>query len=176
MSFLGDSVVKNLPAKLDNVGLTPWLWRSPGEWNGDPGQYSCLGNHIDRETYQTTVNGVTKFQIWISNNKGKWTKLPLDEYERKKKEAVLKFNIQKTKIMVSCPITSWQLDGEKVERQRDFKFVLWPARFFCPGMLQARILEWIANPFSRTFLQPRDGTWVPIADRFFTIWATTQAW
>ena len=101
MTFLGDSVVKNLPAKLDNVGLTPWLWRSPGEWNGNPGQYSCLGNHIDGETYQTTVHGVTKFQIWISNNKGKWTKLPLDEYERKKKEAALKFNIQKTKNMVS---------------------------------------------------------------------------
>ena len=32
----------------------------------------------------------------------------------------LKFNIQKTKIMVSSPITSWQIDGETVETVRDF--------------------------------------------------------
>ena len=31
-----------------------------------------------------------------------------------------KLNIQKTKIMASCPITSWQIDGETVETMRDF--------------------------------------------------------
>ena len=35
-------------------------------------------------------------------------------------KAGLKFNIQKTKIMVSGPITSWQIDGEKVETEADF--------------------------------------------------------
>ena len=34
----------------------------------------------------------------------------------------LKLNIQKTKIMASCPITSWQIDGETVETVRDFIF------------------------------------------------------
>ena len=37
-------------------------------------------------------------------------------------EAGLKFNIQKTKIMVSGPITSWQIDGETVETVSDFIF------------------------------------------------------
>ena len=32
----------------------------------------------------------------------------------------LKLNIQKTKIMASCPITSWQIDGEKMETVTDF--------------------------------------------------------
>ena len=32
----------------------------------------------------------------------------------------LKLNIQKTKIMASCPITEWQIDGETVEAVRDF--------------------------------------------------------
>ena len=32
----------------------------------------------------------------------------------------LKFNIQKTKIMASCPITSWQIDGETLEKVTDF--------------------------------------------------------
>ena len=34
----------------------------------------------------------------------------------------LKFNIQKTKIMASCPITSWEIDGETVETVVDFIF------------------------------------------------------
>ena len=45
-----------------------------------------------------------------------------------------------------------------------------------PGILQARILEWVAIPFSRGSSQPRDWTWVScIAGCFFTIWATWEA-
>ena len=40
----------------------------------------------------------------------------------KVEEVALKFNIQKTKIMTSCPITSWQIDGETMETVRDFSF------------------------------------------------------
>ena len=36
----------------------------------------------------------------------------------------LKLNIQKTKIMASGPITSWQIDGEKVETVTDFIFLV----------------------------------------------------
>ena len=36
----------------------------------------------------------------------------------------LNFNIQKTKIMASGPITSWQLDGETMETGRDFNFLV----------------------------------------------------
>ena len=36
----------------------------------------------------------------------------------------LKLNIQKTKIMASCPITSWQIDGETMETMRDYFFGL----------------------------------------------------
>ena len=43
------------------------------------------------------------------------------------------------------------------------------------GILQARILEWVASPFPRGSSQPRDQTWVScIAGRFFTIWATRK--
>ena len=38
-------------------------------------------------------------------------------------KAGLKLNIQKTKIMASGPITSWQIDGEKVETVTDFIFL-----------------------------------------------------
>ena len=48
------------------------------------------------------------------------TKEPLDESESEK--VGLKLNIQKTKIMASDPITSWQIDGETVETVTDFIF------------------------------------------------------
>ena len=38
-------------------------------------------------------------------------------------KAALKFNVQKTKIMASCPIISWQIDSEKVETVSEFYFL-----------------------------------------------------
>ena len=48
-SFPGGSVVKNPSASAGDMGLIPGLGRSPGEGNGYPLQYCCLGNPIDRE-------------------------------------------------------------------------------------------------------------------------------
>ena len=51
MGFPGDSVVKNLPAKAGDTGdtgFTPGLGRYPGGGNGNPLQYSCLENPMDR--------------------------------------------------------------------------------------------------------------------------------
>ena len=56
----GDSVVKNLPANVGDVGLTPRLGRSPGVGNNNPLQYSCLGNSMDRGDWQATVHRVAK--------------------------------------------------------------------------------------------------------------------
>ena len=54
---------------------------------------------------------------------------------------------------------------------------LWDSTdYTVPGILQARILEWIAYPLSRGSSQPRDWTQVSrIAVRFFTSWATREA-
>ena len=43
-----------------NSGSIPGSGRSPGEGNGNPLQYSCLGNSMDRRSWWTTVHGVTK--------------------------------------------------------------------------------------------------------------------
>ena len=48
------------------------------------------------------------------------TEESLDENEREQRKAGLKLNIQKTKIMASDPITSWQIDGETMETVTDF--------------------------------------------------------
>ena len=51
-------LVKNLPANAGNIrdaGLIPTLGRPPGGGNGNSFQYSCLGNPMDREAWQTAV-------------------------------------------------------------------------------------------------------------------------
>jgi len=44
-------------------GLTPGSGRSPGARNGNPLQYSCLENSMNRRAWQATVHGVTKSMI-----------------------------------------------------------------------------------------------------------------
>ena len=56
-------MVKNPPANAGDkrdVGSIPGLGRSPGEENGNPLQYSCLENPMDRGAWQAIVHGVTK--------------------------------------------------------------------------------------------------------------------
>ena len=43
-----------------DVGLIPGSGKTPGEGNGNPLQYSCLGNLMNRGAWQATVHGVTK--------------------------------------------------------------------------------------------------------------------
>ena len=47
----------------------------------------------------------------------------LMKVKEKSEKVGLKFNIQKTKIMASSPITSWQIDGETMETVQDFIFL-----------------------------------------------------
>ena len=50
-----------------DLGLVPGLERSPGEGNGYPLQYSCLQDSMDKGTWQTTVRGVAKSLIHLSD-------------------------------------------------------------------------------------------------------------
>ena len=58
--FPSGSVVKNPPASAGDEGSIPGLGRSPEEGNGNPLQYSCLGNPMDRGAWRATVHGVAK--------------------------------------------------------------------------------------------------------------------
>ena len=53
-------MVKNLLANAEVTGSIPGSGSSPGEGNGNPLQYSCLENSMDRKAWWATVYGVTK--------------------------------------------------------------------------------------------------------------------
>ena len=65
--FPGGSVVNNPPANAGDAGSIPGSERCPGEGNGNPLQYSCLGNPMDRRVWQATVHGVPKNQTQLSD-------------------------------------------------------------------------------------------------------------
>ena len=60
VDFPGGLVVKNPPANAGDAGSIPGLGRSPGEGNGNPLQYSCLKNPMDRGAWQTAVHGLQR--------------------------------------------------------------------------------------------------------------------
>ena len=60
-------MVKNPPAKAGDACSISGLERSPEEGNGNPLQYSCLGNPMDRGVWQAIVHGVAKSWAWISD-------------------------------------------------------------------------------------------------------------
>ena len=68
LGFLGGPVVKNLPANAGDSGSIPGLGRSPGKGNGNPLQYSCLGNPMDRKAWWATVHGTAKSWTGLSNS------------------------------------------------------------------------------------------------------------
>ena len=63
--FSGGSVAKNLPANTGLVSSTHGLGRSPGRGNGNPLQYSCLGNLTDRGAWRAAVHEVAESRTQI---------------------------------------------------------------------------------------------------------------
>ena len=53
-------MVKNPPSNVGDTGSIPGLGGSPGEGNGNPLQYSYLGNSMDRGAWRAAVHGITK--------------------------------------------------------------------------------------------------------------------
>ena len=113
--------------------LISGLGRSPGEGNDNPLQYSCLKHSMGRGAWQATFHEATKSRTWLSTY--------IDYY---------------------VMLLTWLLFSPSVMSN-----TLWPPwtiysllGFSVHGILQARILEWVAIPFSRGSSRPRDWTQV----------------
>ena len=70
--FLGDVVIKNPPSNVRDTGSIPGSGRSPTVGDGNPLQYSCLENSLDRGAWWATVRGVTKSQAQLSMHIPHW--------------------------------------------------------------------------------------------------------
>ena len=62
--------LSNPPASTEDAkrwGFDPWIGKIPWIGNGNPFQYSCLENSMDRGAWQATVHGVAKSWTWLSS-------------------------------------------------------------------------------------------------------------
>ena len=66
LGFQVAQTVKNLPAEREKPSFIPGSERSPGEGNGNPFQYFCLENPMDRGAWHATVHGVSKSQARLT--------------------------------------------------------------------------------------------------------------
>ena len=67
VGFPSGSVVMNLPANAGDVGSIPGSGRSPGEGDGNPLQFSCLGNLRDKGAWWATVHKIAKSRTQLSH-------------------------------------------------------------------------------------------------------------
>ena len=76
---------------------------------------------MDREAWRAAIHGVAKTRTRLSDwSDLKEVKSLLIKVKEESEKVGLKLNIQKTKIMSSGPITSWQIDGETMETMEDY--------------------------------------------------------
>ena len=149
--FPGGSVVKSLPANAGDTGGTgsiPGWGRSPREGNGNPLLYSCLENPIDREVGYSPW-GLKELDMteWLSMHAGEWKRIGFIIGKEVK---------SLSHVWTLCDPIDYSPQGSSVH-----------------GILQARVLEWVAISFSRGSSWPRDRTQVScIVGRRFTVWAT----
>ena len=122
------SLVGCSPWGLEESDMTEWLHfhfllSCIGEGNGNPLQCSCLENPGDGGAWWAAVSGVAQSRSrlkWLSSSSSSSSKIIL-KWKRRVKFG-LKLNIQKTMILASGLITSWEIDGETVETVSDFIF------------------------------------------------------
>ena len=67
MGFPSSSDGKTSTCNAGDLGSIPGLGRSPGEGNGNPLQYSCQENPMDKRAWWATVHGVAKSQTRLSD-------------------------------------------------------------------------------------------------------------
>ena len=165
--------------------LGSYLWHQPKSigrvffnrvYYCNPLQYSCLESSMDRGAWWATVHGVTKSRTWLS------------DFHITSLYTVYECMYFKTAMKANFSVTTLTCKKEYIEliviisQYIYISDIRWdPMDYILPGssvhgILQAKILEWVAMRSSRGSSQPRDQTQVShIAGRFFTSWATREA-
>ena len=142
-----------------DLGLISGSGRSPGGRQGNPVQYSCLENSMDRGAWWAIVHRVTKSQTWLK-------RLSMQAHTHwllvLSCLGTFTSSCMCAKLHQSCPTLCDSIDYS-------------PPGSSVHGILQARILEWVTMPSSRESSQFRDHTQVScIAGEFFAVWAPRE--
>ena len=95
-------------------------WRIP--WKEEPGGLPSTGSQSVGHDWATSLSFRYADDTTLLA-KSKEEQRSLVKVKEESEKADLNFNIQKTKIIASVPITSWQIDGEKIETVTDFIFL-----------------------------------------------------
>ena len=177
-------VTENTPASAEDLrdtGSIPGCGRPPGGGHGSPLQYSCLENPLDTGAWWATVYRVAKSQTWR-----KWlsthTRTHIHHCARKNGSSG-RFSLFLSNGIRMDRVTEEPTDADN-ERcvtnsisRNTYIFTLKSSELFISGstdssihgILQARILAWVAIPFSRESFWPRDQIQVSwLAGGFFT--------
>ena len=152
--FPGGASGQNPTANAEDIrdaGLIPGSGRFPGGEHGNPLQYSCLENPMDRGAWWAIVHRVTKSWAWLKRH---CTHVHVHTHT---------YNILCVFVAQLCLTLCDSKDRS-------------PPGSSVHGILQARTLKWLAISFSRGSSWPRDRTWVfCIAGRCCNVWATREA-
>ena len=188
----GSSVGKEFALNEGDLGLIPGLGRSPAGY-GNPLQYSCLENphgrkrlagyspwghkELDMSEHLSTAHAFRIIPKILHPKANFLRSLGISEGAQLPISRGWLSNFMPTSIQQELPGDHTTLKAQSENCQSlscILLFVtLWIVAHQPPlthGILQARILEWVAIPFSRRSLQPRDQIWVSrITGRFFTV-------
>ena len=173
MGFSAGSDSKESACSAGDTGSIPGLRRYPGEGNGNPLQYSCLGNPTDRVALWATVHGVPKSRTQLSNwhTQGRGASNLLSDLLKPAKLS----KRSSTDITYNCCLLCGFLVSMRLYKavtsmcpRRHHVKLLQSCPSLCDpmecsppgssvhGILQGRILQWVAISFSRgTFLTLR---------------------
>ena len=159
-------MVKNLPDNIGDVGSIPGLGRSPGERNGNPFQYSYLGNTMDRGACWATVQLVKKesdMTSWLKND-NTWQIMPKKDMIKyytytlnNRIQICINFNLTVIEIYScvhallseSCsvmsnslwphgPYSTWNSQGQNTPGQISFLQGIFPTQGSNPGLPHRR--------------------------------------
>ena len=148
--FSGEEFSCNAGTAKDAVSI-PGLGRSKGGGNCNPLQYSCLENPMNSGAWQATVH-----QVAQNGRQLEWLSTHALHFTRTESNRSLAVLVVVQSCPAVCDSTDSSLPGSSVH-----------------GILQARILKWVATPLSKGSSRPKDQTWVScVAGKFFTVWAS----
>ena len=146
--------------------MIPGSGRSPGEGNGYPLQYSCMENPMDRGARRVTVHKVAESDTTeqLTSFLLKWGEetTGVCRGHHAAKHLSMPRTASTTRNCPSPNVQSGRVESESVSHSVMFVIPMdySPSGSSVHGVLQARILEWVAIHFSRGSSQSRDQTWV----------------